>query len=239
MSKNYVFWGGTGHSKALRESLSSRDTDSKIIQIFDNNASLSSPFADVPVGYGESALDDWCVSNDPRAVIGVAAIAGWRGVDRLRIRSLLNEKGFQSESIFHSSAKVATTAQIGDHVHLMINSTICTDVVLRDGVIVNSASIVDHETIVDEGTHISAGVNIGANVSIGKCAFVGIGATVMSWLKIGNHSFIGAGAVVIRDVPERAVVWGVPARVGYYVDETGNKISVEVWESRKRNKTDE
>ncbi len=232
MAKKYVFWGGTGHAKALREAISSNDSQGNVLMIFDNNAALSSPFEDVPVGYGIESLNDWCKRNNPEDVIGVAAIAGWRGTDRLLIRAQLQNKGFQSEAIIHSSARVAKTADVGDHVHLMINSTICTDVILCDGVIVNSASIVDHETTVGEGTHISAGVNVGANVSIGKCAFVGIGATVMSWLRIGDDSFIGAGAVVIRDVPKRAVVWGVPAKIGYYVDEVGNKVSVEDWERR-------
>lgn len=50
-------------------------------------------------------------------------------------------------------------------------------------------------------------ITIGENVWIGAGAFVGPGVTV------GDDSVIGAGAVVVRDVPPRVVVMGVPARV--------------------------
>jgi acetyltransferase-like isoleucine patch superfamily enzyme len=36
---------------------------------------------------------------------------------------------------------------------------------------------------------------------------------------IGEEAFIAAGAVVVRDVPERAVVMGVPGRVVRQVDD--------------------
>jgi acetyltransferase-like isoleucine patch superfamily enzyme len=42
---------------------------------------------------------------------------------------------------------------------------------------------------------------------------VGGGATLCPGVEVGEEAFIAAGAVVTRDVPARAVVMGVPARV--------------------------
>jgi maltose O-acetyltransferase len=50
-------------------------------------------------------------------------------------------------------------------------------------------------------------ITIGENVWVGAGAFVGPGVTV------GDDVVIGAGAVVVRDVPPRVVVSGVPATV--------------------------
>lgn len=50
-------------------------------------------------------------------------------------------------------------------------------------------------------------------VVIGYGADVGTNATVLPGVHIGPHSIVGAGAVVTADVPEYAVVAGVPARV--------------------------
>jgi len=44
-------------------------------------------------------------------------------------------------------------------------------------------------------------------------AAIGSNATVMAGITIGEYSLIGAGAVVTRDVPDYAIVAGVPARV--------------------------
>jgi UDP-2-acetamido-3-amino-2,3-dideoxy-glucuronate N-acetyltransferase len=42
---------------------------------------------------------------------------------------------------------------------------------------------------------------------------VGGGAVLRGGIEIGEEAFVAAGAVVVRDVPARAVVMGVPARV--------------------------
>ena len=44
-------------------------------------------------------------------------------------------------------------------------------------------------------------------------ASIGSGAVILCGVTIGPEALVGAGAVVTRDVPERAVVAGVPARV--------------------------
>jgi acetyltransferase-like isoleucine patch superfamily enzyme len=52
-------------------------------------------------------------------------------------------------------------------------------------------------------------------VRIGYGADVGTNATILPGVHVGAHSIVGAGAVVTHDVPEYAVVAGVPARVLY------------------------
>ena len=44
-------------------------------------------------------------------------------------------------------------------------------------------------------------------------AFIGTGAVILPGVNVGAWSVVGAGAVVTLDVPARATVMGVPARV--------------------------
>jgi acetyltransferase-like isoleucine patch superfamily enzyme len=57
------------------------------------------------------------------------------------------------------------------------------------------------------------GAVLAGEVVVGDYASVGTNATVMPRIKIGSDAVIGAGAVVTRDVPDRAVVVGNPARI--------------------------
>jgi acetyltransferase-like isoleucine patch superfamily enzyme len=60
---------------------------------------------------------------------------------------------------------------------------------------------------------IMAGKIVFAAVSIGDGSDLGVGSIVLPGVTIGRGCQIGAGAVVTKDVPDFAVVAGVPARV--------------------------
>lgn len=52
-----------------------------------------------------------------------------------------------------------------------------------------------------------------SEVVIGNDVWIGMRVIIMPGVKIGNGVVIGAGAVVTKDVPDYAIVGGVPARI--------------------------
>lgn len=46
-----------------------------------------------------------------------------------------------------------------------------------------------------------------------------MGAKILPKTKIGRGALIGAGSVVAKDVPDRAIVYGVPAKINGYLEE--------------------
>lgn len=50
-------------------------------------------------------------------------------------------------------------------------------------------------------------------VTIGDDCWIGSGVTILDGVHIGNHCIIAAGAVVNKDIPDYAIVGGVPAKV--------------------------
>jgi len=51
------------------------------------------------------------------------------------------------------------------------------------------------------------------NFEIGDNCYIGVGATILGPIKIGDDVTIAAGAVVTKDVPDDVVVAGVPAEI--------------------------
>jgi acetyltransferase-like isoleucine patch superfamily enzyme len=49
-------------------------------------------------------------------------------------------------------------------------------------------------------------------------ASIGSSATILCGITIGKRAIIGAGSIVTKDVPEKAVVAGNPARIIKYID---------------------
>lgn len=54
---------------------------------------------------------------------------------------------------------------------------------------------------------------------------VGANATIVCGVQIGTYALIGAGAVIIRDVPDYAMMVGNPARQIGWISRTGEKLS--------------
>lgn len=51
---------------------------------------------------------------------------------------------------------------------------------------------------------------------IGNDVWIGTRAIIMPGVRIGNGVIIGAGAVVTKDIPDYAIVGGIPARILKY-----------------------
>ncbi len=55
-------------------------------------------------------------------------------------------------------------------------------------------------------------------------ATIGANATIVCGITIGKNAFIGAGAVVTKDIPDYALVIGIPAKQIGWICECGNKL---------------
>lgn len=59
---------------------------------------------------------------------------------------------------------------------------------------------------------------------IRKGASLGANTTVLVGVNIGKYAMSGIGSVITRDVPDYALVYGVPAKFQGWIDEDGNKL---------------
>lgn len=119
--------------------------------------------------------------------------------------------GFTFATVVDPSATVRPSANIGEGVQILAGAIVNSDAVVGTDSIVNSGAIVEHGVQLGAHTHVSPGASLAGGVSVGDCTHVGIGLTIIQGLSIGSHCTVGAGSVVTRDVPDGALVVGVPA----------------------------
>lgn len=61
---------------------------------------------------------------------------------------------------------------------------------------------------------------------VGQGATLGANCTIVCGVTIGRYAFIGAGAVVNKDVPDYALMVGVPARLIGWMSEYGEQLDL-------------
>ena len=105
---------------------------------------------------------------------------------------------------------VGTDVVIGDRVKIQNNVSVYEGVVLEDDVFCGPSMVFTN--VLNPRSHVSRKHEFRPTM-VRRGATVGANATVICGHTIGQHAFVGAGAVVTRDVPDHALVVGVPARV--------------------------
>lgn len=120
--------------------------------------------------------------------------------------------GLQFCTLVHPTAYVSPLATLGQGVFVGANSVIGPGAALAEHVFVNRGVTIGHDTHIDAFSRIQPGSNLGGLSRIGCGVTVGIGATLLERLVVGDHAFIGAGAVVTADVAANALMLGIPAK---------------------------
>jgi acetyltransferase-like isoleucine patch superfamily enzyme len=54
---------------------------------------------------------------------------------------------------------------------------------------------------------------MGSSIHAGELTIVGIGASIATGVRVGRSAIISIGSSVVKDVPDYAVIEGVPGRV--------------------------
>ncbi len=117
---------------------------------------------------------------------------------------------------------VANDVVIGSNVKIQNNVSLYTGVELEDDVFCGPSCVFTNVTNprsqvirhhLYERTLVRRGASIGAN------------ATIVCGVTIGRYAFIGAGAVIVKDVPDYALMLGVPATRSAWMSRHGHRLT--------------
>jgi acetyltransferase-like isoleucine patch superfamily enzyme len=127
--------------------------------------------------------------------------------------------------IIGRGAYVGTGVVMGDNCKVQNYALVYEPARLADGVFIGPAVVLTNDTypraINPDGTLKSAHDWEPVGVTIGRGAAIGARATCVAPVTIGAWATVAAGAVVVKDVPEYALVAGVPAKRIGWVGEAG------------------
>ena len=122
---------------------------------------------------------------------------------------------------------------IGDQVSIWGNSTVDYGSTIGNNVKIHTGVYVAQFTTIEDDVFLAPGVALANDPhpgcprgpdcmrgpTIRRGAKIGVNATLLPFITIGEMALIGAGSVVTKDVPPRAVAYGNPARVVGTVDD--------------------
>jgi len=146
--------------------------------------------------------------------------------------SNISDSSIGEESCFENSSCVSTTigknVAVGPYCHLRSGTEVGDDAVIGTGVEIKNSQIgkrsrIHHFSYIGD-CEIGSDVNVGAGTVtcnydgkekhktvIKDGAFIGSGSMLVAPVVIGRMATTGAGSVVVKDVPEKTLVYGVPA----------------------------
>lgn len=129
------------------------------------------------------------------------------------------------DCIVGRGAYVGPGVMIGNHVKLQNYALVYEPAVLEDGVFVGPAVVFtnDHfpRAVAPDGSLKSAHDWEPVGVTVRTGASIGARAVCVAPVTVGRWAMVAAGAVVVRDVPDFALVAGVPARFVRWVGRAG------------------
>jgi len=122
---------------------------------------------------------------------------------------------------FGQNCSIAGQVVIGSNVKVQNNVSIYEGTVVEDDVFLGPSCVLTNVTnprsqvvrrALYERTLLRRGASIGAN------------ATVVCGVTVGRYAFVAAGAVVAKDVPDYALVVGVPGRFAGWMSRHGHRL---------------
>lgn len=133
-----------------------------------------------------------------------------------------------ADCVVGRGAYIGTGVRVGDRVKIQNYALVYEPARLADGVFIGPAAVLTNDrnprAVTPEGGRKGAADWEAVGVDVAEGASIGARAVCVAPLRIGRWAMVAAGAVVTRDVPDHALVMGVPAKRAGWVGRSGERL---------------
>lgn len=208
--ENIIIIGASGHAKVIID-IVEKENKYIIIGLLDKFKEAGEEILGYKIIGKEEDISDLIVKHNLAG--GIIAVGdNWTRKEIYEeIKSIA--PNFTFVKTIHPNAQIAKNVQIGDGTVIMAGAIINTNSIIKNHCILNTNSSLDHDCFMDDFSSLAPNATIGGNVKIGQFSAVSLGANVIHRITIKEHAVIGAGSVVLKDVPEFCIVYGIPAKI--------------------------
>lgn len=210
MKKNVVLIGGGSQANIVIDILE-KDQGYKIIGILDSKKEVNETFKGYPIlGRQESLPEVKEKSNVYGTIICI-------GDNWLRAKVAGQVQALCPEIVFvnavHPSVILGKDVEMGGGNVIMAGVILNPDAKIGNHCFISTKSSLEHNTVLGDYSSVSAGVTTGGFMSVGKFSHIALGVTIFDRVHIGEHTVVGSGALVTRDLPDKILAYGVPAKI--------------------------
>jgi acetyltransferase-like isoleucine patch superfamily enzyme len=181
------------------------------------------------------------VDNDPSAFAATLdddVLLGYQGSRRSDPRLVLGEGArIRSGTVLYAGSRIGRRFETGHHVVVREENRLGDDVSVWSNTMIDYGCIIGDRakihcncyvaqlTEIEDDVFLAPGVTIANDLfpgfeisaramrgpSIGAGAQIGVNATILPYVRIGERAIIGAGSVVTKNIPDETLAYGVPA----------------------------
>jgi len=134
---------------------------------------------------------------------------------------VMNDTTIGSDCSFGQNCVIGPNVTVGNRVKVQNNVSIYEGLSIEDDVFLGPSIVLTN--VINPRSFIIRKKEF-KNTMIKRGASIGANATIVCGVTIGAYSLIGAGAVITKDVPDFAVVYGNPGKLKGFVSLAGNHL---------------
>lgn len=133
-------------------------------------------------------------------------------------------------------AEIGTGCNICDHAFIESHAKLGNNVTVKNGVAIWDGVVIEDDVFLGPNMVLTNDPNPRAEIKkpreqllgtlIRKGATIGANATLLCGISIGSYAFVAAGVVVTRNVPDYALVVGVPGRISGWMCRCATRLRV-------------